>query len=154
MNLSLSPYLTDHLQCIIGAFCDPLCEEERTTLQNLVDYLGYEDPTIILFGVDGKLQNYDFPLKNGVTVNVIKHSRMVLTHAEAAIADMRAHAILTERAKDYLTCGFSPTEACTELMPRLRDDPELMRFLEPERSREGLLHYLTQLRGGLHEGET
>ena len=146
MNLSLFPNHTNPLQLIMGTFCDPLCQEERETLQRLVDFLGWDNPTIILVGIDGEPKDWTFTLKKGVLVNVYQRPRRFLAYAENEIADVRAYAILTERAKDALSCGFTLTEAREELIALLALDPMFKKFFARDDFPADLLHFLTELK--------
>ena len=72
MNLQMIPHYTDHLRLIVGSFCEPLTERERGQLRELVAFLGWPDPVILLWGIDGEPRDWAFPLKEGVMVNVIQ----------------------------------------------------------------------------------
>lgn len=115
MNLQMIPHYTDHLRLIVGSFCEPLTERERGQLRELVAFLGWPDPVILLWGIDGEPRDWAFPLKEGVMVNVIQCPRRSLHHAAHELLRLRSFAGMMESARDALSCGLTPRETLEHL---------------------------------------
>lgn len=115
MKLQMIPHYIDHTQLIMGSFYEPLTKREKLQLQELVDYLGWTAPTIILFGIDGNPRDWSFTLKGDIRVSVLQRPRRCLRKTAQELLQMQSFAGVMEAARDALSCGLTPQETLEHL---------------------------------------